>query len=105
MGYKWQQSPVGYNTYIFPTGYGTLLWSWRCRTVNGRFLDFPSRIRPSSKRLEFSDAARRQKVVGARTRGLRAVLYGNLNLGDLWALEIAAQIETDLKTDRPFLGG
>ena len=43
-----------------------------------------------------SDAGRRQKVVGARTRGLRAVTYGDLDFGHLWVLKVASEKRTYL---------
>ena len=50
-----------------------------------------------------SDAGRRQKVVGARTRGLQAVIYGDLSFACVWALNGATTKRTDLKPDGPFL--
>jgi len=46
-----------------------------------------------------SDAARRRKVVGARTRGLQAVIYGDLDFGLLWAVIGAADMRTHLRAD------
>ena len=51
-----------------------------------------------------SDAGRRQKVVGARTRGLQAVIYGDLSFACLWALNGATTKRTDLELDGLFLG-
>ena len=51
-----------------------------------------------------SDAGRRQKVVGARTRGLQAVIYGDLSFAHLWALNGGTAKRTDLNLDGLFLG-
>jgi len=52
-----------------------------------------------------SDAVRRRKVGGARTRGPRAMVYGDFDFGRLWAVAGAAEDRTYLKADRLLSGG
>ena len=70
---------------------------WSHRLPIGREADRPLPFR-------VSDAGRRRKVVGARTRGPQAVSYGNLDYGQLRALTGAAEMRTDLKADRLLFG-
>lgn len=51
-----------------------------------------------------SDAVRRRKVVGARTRGPRGMVYGDLEFGPLWAVIGAAEMRTDLRAERVLFG-
>jgi len=52
-----------------------------------------------------SDAVRRRKVDGARTRGPRAMTYGDFDFGLIWARSGAAEERTYVKADRPLSGG
>ena len=52
-----------------------------------------------------SDAVRRTKVDGARTRGPQAMVYGDL---DFWRPQVlggATDMRTDMRADRLHLGG
>jgi hypothetical protein len=51
-----------------------------------------------------SDADRRTKVVGARTRGVQSMVYGDLNFRRLWRRMEAGQKRTDLEADRLLFG-
>lgn len=63
----------------------------------GRNPDIPGSCR-------VSDAGRRTKVVGARTRGPRTMGYGVFDFGGLWALVGAANMGTDLRADSLLFG-
>lgn len=51
-----------------------------------------------------SDAVRRRKVGGARTRGPRAVIYGELDSGPTGASAASADKRTDVRVDRRLIG-
>jgi hypothetical protein len=51
-----------------------------------------------------SDAVRRRKVGGARTRGALAVAYGDWDFERFWAVTGAADMRTDLGADRLLCG-
>lgn len=67
------------------------------------FTDIQSKA-DSPQTFRVSDADRRTKVVGARTRGVQSMVYGDLNFRRLWRRMEAAQKRTDLEADRLLFG-
>ena len=59
----------------------------------------------SQQAFRVSDAVRRTKVDGARTRGPQVMVYGDL---DFWRPQVlggATDMRTDMRADRLHLGG
>ena len=86
---------------------GSLFDVWSCVCHSGerplRQTLFLESARPVTFRV--SDAVRRRKVDGARTRGPRAMVYGDFAFGRLWALAGEAENWTYLKADGLLSGG
>jgi hypothetical protein len=70
-----------------------------CRAASTDFSPAADILKP----FRVSDAERRRKVDGARTRGPHALSYGDFDSGPVWASADGADKPTDLRAARLIL--